>query len=53
MSEKEKAIAERLAKAIEVLPDTVRERLIGYAEGVADAQAEARAKAQKEAAEAT
>lgn len=39
MSEKEKSIAERLAEAFNVLPESKRERLIGYAEGVADAQA--------------
>lgn len=35
MSEKEKHIGEKLAKACEILPDAKREYLIGYAEGVA------------------
>lgn len=46
MSEKEKKIAENLAKACEVLPDGKKEFLLGYAEGVA-------AMAEKKAAETT
>lgn len=40
MSEQERAIAQTIAEAIQVLPDGKREYLIGYAEGVA-AMAEA------------
>lgn len=39
MSEKGKAIAKKLAKAIEALPEAKKEYFLGYAEGVADAQA--------------
>ena len=35
MSEREKKIAENLAKACEILPDGKKEFLLGYAEGVA------------------
>ncbi len=35
MSEREKQIAENLAKACELLPDDKKEFLLGYAEGVA------------------
>lgn len=35
MSEREKAIAESLTRACELLPDNKKEYLIGYAEGVA------------------
>lgn len=35
MSEKEKAIAEKLGQAFAALPDEKKEYLIGYAEGVA------------------
>lgn len=38
MSEKEKAIAERLAEAFEALPESKREYLLGYADGVAGTQ---------------
>ena len=38
MSEKGKAIAKKLAEAIESLPESKREYFMGYAEGVADAQ---------------
>lgn len=48
MSEKEKHIAEKLAKACEILPDSKREYLIGYAEGVA-AMADRQAEKNKEA----
>lgn len=34
MSEKEKHVAETLAKVLEILPDGKKEYLIGYAEGV-------------------
>ena len=51
MSEKERHIAEKLAKACEVLPDSKREYLIGYAEGVA-AMAAKKALASKETEEA-
>lgn len=51
MSEKEKHIAEKLAKACEVLPDSKREYLIGYAEGVA-AMADKKAQTSKETEEA-
>lgn len=34
MSEKEKHVAETLAKVLEVLPEGKKEYLIGYAEGV-------------------
>lgn len=35
MSEREKQMAESLAKACELLPDDKKEFLLGYAEGVA------------------
>ena len=35
MSENEKKIAQSLTKALEVLPESKREFLLGYAEGVA------------------
>lgn len=35
MSEREKQIAENLAEAVAKLPDSKREFLLGYAEGVA------------------
>ena len=35
MSEREKQMAENLAKACELLPDDKKEFLLGYAEGVA------------------
>lgn len=35
MSEKEKQIAEKIASACEQLPDSKREFLLGFAEGVA------------------
>lgn len=46
MSEKEKEIAKSLAEAFNVLPDTKKEYLIGYAEGVA-AMAAKRAESDK------
>lgn len=36
MSEKERNIAEILAEAGNALPELMKERLLGYAEGVAD-----------------
>lgn len=36
MSETEKMTAQRLAEMLEALPEAKKERLIGYAEGVAD-----------------
>lgn len=36
MSDQEKKVVESLAKAFDLLPDNKKERLIGYAEGVAD-----------------
>lgn len=41
MSEKEKAIAAKLAETFDALPEAKKERLIGYAEGVADMKAQA------------
>lgn len=40
MSEKEKAVVTKLAEAFDALPEAKRERLIGYAEGVADMKAQ-------------
>ena len=45
MSEKEKQIAQNLVKALETLPESKKEFLLGYAEGVA---AMAEKKEQKE-----
>ena len=39
MSEKEKAIAEKLAETFDALPEAKKERMLGYAEGVADMKA--------------
>lgn len=39
MSEKEKALAERLAAAFDALPESKKEYLLGYADGVAGMQA--------------
>lgn len=39
MSEKEKKIAETLAEKFDTLPASMKERLLGYAEGVADMKA--------------
>ena len=39
MSEKEKAVAERLAEAMNALPEAKKEYLLGYADGVAGMQA--------------
>jgi hypothetical protein len=39
MSEKEKKIAENLAETFDTLPDSMKERLLGYAEGAADMKA--------------
>ena len=36
MSQKEKEAAKKLAEAFDALPEAKKERLIGYAEGVAD-----------------
>lgn len=36
MSAEDKATAKRIAQAIEALPDSKKEWLLGYAEGVAD-----------------
>lgn len=44
MSEKERAIAEKLAETFDALPEAKKERLIGYAEGVADMKAQAEKK---------
>ena len=41
MSEKEKLVAEKLAEAFDALPESKKERLLGYAEGVADMKAKA------------
>lgn len=46
MSEQEKKIGERIAKAVEMLPESEQKRLLGFAEGV-----EAMAKRQKAEAE--
>ena len=39
MSEKDKAVAQRLAEAFESLPESKKEYLLGYADGVAGAKA--------------
>lgn len=49
MSEKEKKLAENLAKAVEKLPVEKREFLIGYAEGVAAATSGAKDRPGEEA----
>lgn len=40
MSENEKAAAMKLAEAFDALPEAKKERLLGYAEGVADMKAQ-------------
>ena len=37
MTDKEKVSAEKLAKAVEVLPDDKKQYILGYADGMADA----------------
>ena len=39
MSENEKAAVMKLAEAFDALPEAKKERLLGYAEGVADMKA--------------
>lgn len=41
MGENEKAAAMKLAEAFDALPEAKKERLLGYAEGVADMKAQA------------
>ena len=48
MSEKGKAIAKKLAKAIEALPEAKKEYFLGYAEGVASMKARAMEKQDEE-----
>lgn len=40
MDEKNKIVAEKLAEAFDALPEAKKERLLGYAEGVADMKAQ-------------
>lgn len=49
MSEREKQIAENLAEAVAKLPDSKREFLLGYAEGVAAMDSKAKEAAEKAA----
>lgn len=49
MSEKEKVITAKLAEAFEALPEAKKERLIGYAEGVADMKVQAEARPEEKA----
>ena len=52
MSEREKQIAENLADAVSRLPDSKREFLLGYAEGVAAMADKAKGAQERQASEA-
>lgn len=52
MSEREKQIAENLAEAVAKLPDSKREFLLGYAEGVAAMADKAKEAQERQASEA-
>lgn len=48
MSEKGKAVAEKLAEAFDVLPEAKKEYLLGYADGVAGMAAKQTQEAKEE-----